>query len=220
VTQCRHYRPLISRHDHNHPRKQFHTNTKPSIQDLRFTTTFRIRLSLLNLLLDLCVLVVIILTRVGDLVLEDLDELVEDDGEDGTDGGSGPVNPVLFVEDAGDDAGAETTSGVERAASVVDTNEFGDEEGETDTDGCDEGGCDALVSCNGYANECDHTFVFLLCQHEDREHQFCRQHRFDKHSLSQTRPRTERRSNIERRRKQHTNKVTCEDTASNLRSHE
>jgi hypothetical protein len=168
---------------------------------LRLTTTFRIRLTLLNLLLDLHILVIVILTRVGNLVLEDLDELVEDDGEDGTDGWSGPVDPVLFVKDARDDAGAETTCGVERATGVVDADEFGDEESETDTDGCDESGCDELIYCNLEKSRWEHTFVLLLRQHENRKHQFRCQHCLDKHSLSQACARTECRSNIERRRK-------------------
>jgi hypothetical protein len=51
------------------------------------------------------------------------------------------VNPVFSVEGAGDDAGAETASWVERAAGVVYADEFGDEECEPDADGGDEGSC-------------------------------------------------------------------------------
>lgn len=93
------------------------TNRPP----LRFQVWFLRSLpNLFNLLFDLLVLVVVILTGVRDLVLEDLDELVEDNGNDGADCGAHPIDPVFRVEDASYDAGAEGAGRVERAASVVD----------------------------------------------------------------------------------------------------
>jgi len=65
-----------------------------------------------------------------------------------------------------------------------------------------------------------HTLVLLLCQHEDGKHQFSSQDSFNEHTLRQTCPRTQRRPHIERRRKQHADKITREDTPSNLRGHE
>jgi hypothetical protein len=47
---------------------------------------------------------------------------------------------VFFIEDAGDDAGAEATCGIEGATGVVDADELSDEEGKADADGCDKGG--------------------------------------------------------------------------------
>jgi hypothetical protein len=62
-----------------------------------------------------------------------------------------------------------------------------------------------------------HTFMFLLGEHENRKHQFGRQHRLNKHSLRHTRARTQRCPNVKIRREQHTNQETREDTACNLR---
>lgn len=47
----------------------------------------------------------------------------------------------------------------------------------------------------------EHTFVLLLRQHEDGKHQFRSQDSFNKHTLRQTRPRTQCRPHIKRRRK-------------------
>lgn len=49
------------------------------------------------------------------------------------------VDPVLLVESTGDDARSETASWVKGAASVIYTDELGNEEGETDADGGNEG---------------------------------------------------------------------------------
>lgn len=95
---------------------------------------------LLALLLAFLVLVIVVLAWVGNLVLENLDELVEGDGEDCACAGTNPVDPVLLVPDAGDDAGPKGACGVERAACIVYADELADEEGEADTDGGDEGG--------------------------------------------------------------------------------
>jgi len=117
------YRPLIN---HDYTYISYHL----LIPALRLATTVRtIRATVLVvvLLLDLSVLVIVVLARVGNLVLEDLDELVKDDGEDGADCWPGPVDPVLLVKDAGDDAGPETARGVERATGVVDADKLGDE---------------------------------------------------------------------------------------------
>jgi hypothetical protein len=97
------------------------------------------RLGLGSLLLFLLVLVVVVLARVRDFVLEHLDELVEDDGDDGAEPRSNPVDPVLDVEDACYDAGPEAARGVQGAACVVDADELGNEKGEADADGGDEG---------------------------------------------------------------------------------
>lgn len=56
---------------------------------------------------------VIVLAWVRDFVLEDLDELVEDDGQDGADARSNPVDPVVVVKDTGYDTGTERTCGVQ-----------------------------------------------------------------------------------------------------------
>jgi hypothetical protein len=49
------------------------------------------------------------------------------------------VDPMLAVEDSGDDARTEGASGVQRTTGVVDTDELCDEKGQADTDGGDEG---------------------------------------------------------------------------------
>jgi len=122
-----------------------HTTRIPPFE-IRFLTSLSL---LFNDFLDFLVLVVVVLTRVGDFVLEDLDELVEDDSDDGAGCGADPVDPVFGVEDAGHDAGAEGAGGVERAAGVVDANEFCDEESEADADGGDEGCWKVLVGVKG-----------------------------------------------------------------------
>lgn len=94
---------------------------------------------LLLLLLNQLILIIIILARIRHLVLEHLDELVEHHRKHGPQAGPHPVDPVLDVEDARDDAGPEAARGVERAARVVDADQLGDEEGEADADGSDEG---------------------------------------------------------------------------------
>lgn len=72
-------------------------------------------LSLLRIVLAVVVLIatVVILAWIGDFVLEDLDELVEEESEDSTDARTDPVYPVVFVEDAGYNTGTEGTGRVE-----------------------------------------------------------------------------------------------------------
>jgi hypothetical protein len=101
---------------------------------------------LILLLLDFRIFIVIILSGVRNFVFEYLDELVEHDGENSTNGRSGPVDPVLFVEYASDDAWSETACRIERATGVVHADEFSNEEREADTDWRDECCCEMLVS--------------------------------------------------------------------------
>jgi hypothetical protein len=114
-------------------------------QALDLLSWFR-RSLLILFLLDLGIFVVIILSRVRDLVFEDLDELVEHNSKDSADGRTGPVDPVLFIEYTSDDAWSETARGIERATGVVHANEFGNEERKADTNGCDKRCCKMLVS--------------------------------------------------------------------------
>lgn len=102
-------------------------------------TSLEIRALLLHLLFDLQIFIVVVLTGVRDLVLEDLDEFVEYDGDDGAHCGADPVDPVLLVEDAGHHARAKRPSRVERTTSVIHSDELGDEESETDAYGGYEG---------------------------------------------------------------------------------
>lgn len=106
----------------------------------RCVSQFRIlaTLPLLHLFFDFLVFVVVILSGIGNLVLEDLDELIEDHSNDSASCGANPVNPVLSVEDTSYDTRTEGASGIKRATSVVDTDKFSDEEGKTDTHGRNE----------------------------------------------------------------------------------
>ena len=79
------------------------------------------------------VLLVVILTRVGNLVFQDFDELVEDNRDEGANWGSDPVDPLVCPY-ACESSGTKRASRVQGAASVVDTDELGNEEGETDAD--------------------------------------------------------------------------------------
>jgi hypothetical protein len=81
----------------------------------------------LHLFFDLLIFIVIVLARICDLIFENLDELVKRDSKDSAKSRSGPVNPVLDVEDAGDDARPKAASRVERAAGVVHTDQLCDE---------------------------------------------------------------------------------------------
>ena len=63
-----------------------------------------------------------------------------------------PVDPVVRLEVASRDAGAEGAGRVERGAGVVDARDFGDEEGEADADWGDEG---ALVFFDGQHEDCE-----------------------------------------------------------------
>lgn len=102
----------------------------------------RLRALLPHLLL-LLILIIIILPRIRNLILKNLNQLVKHDSHDGADAGPHPVDPVLLVEDAGGDAGAEGARRVQGAAGVVDACELGDEERQPNADGSDEGcwGC-------------------------------------------------------------------------------
>lgn len=71
---------------------------------------------------------ILVLPRVGSLVLEDFDELVEASCYDGTEDWSEPVDPVVAFEVASDDGGTEGAGWVERSAGEVDAGEFCDEE--------------------------------------------------------------------------------------------
>jgi hypothetical protein len=61
-----------------------------------------------------------ILVRVGGLVLENLDELVETCRYDGAEDRSEPVDPVVAGEDMVDNCWAEGASGIERTTGEVD----------------------------------------------------------------------------------------------------
>jgi len=156
-----------------------HTTRIPPFE-IRFLTALSL---LFNDFLNFLVLVVVVLTRVGDFVFEDLDELVEDDGDDGAGCGAYPVDPVFGVEDAGYDAGAEGAGGVEGAAGVVDADEFCDEESEADADGGDEGCWKVLVGGKGRRMR-RRTFMLLLCQHENGKDQFGSEDGFDEDTLN------------------------------------
>lgn len=58
--------------------------------------------------------------------------------------------------------------------------------------------------------------MFLLCQHENRKHQFGRQYRFYEHASRQTRIRTQRRPHIQRRRKHDFDEKTRKNTPRQL----
>lgn len=109
---------------------------------------------------------VAVLARVGHFVLEHLDEEVKGNGEDGAHAGAHPVDPVLGVELARDDAGTDAAGWVQRASSVVDANQLGNEESQTDTDGSNKGGT-----------------MLLLCQHENGKDKLCSHERLDKETL-------------------------------------
>lgn len=95
-------------------------------------------LHFLLLLLDLSILVVIILSRIGNLILKHLDELVKHDRQDRSNRRSSPVDPMFLVKDTRDDAWPETACGIEGTARVVNAYKLGDEERKTDADGGDE----------------------------------------------------------------------------------
>jgi hypothetical protein len=106
--------------------------------------------SRLRALLPLLVLLrIIILPRVRDLILQNLDELVKHDRQDRSNSRPSPVDPVLRVERARNDARPEAACGVERAACVVDADELGDEEREADADGGNEGRWVRELVCGG-----------------------------------------------------------------------
>jgi len=71
--------------------------------------------------------VVVVLSGVGCLVFENLDELVEPGREDRTKDWPNPVDPVVGVESVVDDSGTERTCRVEGTASEVYSSQLGDE---------------------------------------------------------------------------------------------
>ena len=107
-----------------------------------------------------------VLPRIGFLVIHELDELVVSGREAGSHRGPEPVDPVIAGEIAVHDAGAERADGVQAAAGVVDAQELGDEQAETDADGGEEGG-----------------FGFLGREHEDRDDQEGGEEHLDEQAL-------------------------------------
>jgi hypothetical protein len=63
-----------------------------------------------------------------------------------------------------------------------------------------------------------HTFVFLLCQHENGKHQFSSQDSFDEDTLSKTCSFSKCGSHIEACRKQHLDQETRKYASAYLRS--
>ena len=192
-----------------------HTTRIPPFE-IRFLAALPL---LFNDFLDFLVFIVVVLTGVGDFVFEYLDELVEDDGDDGAGCGAHPVDPVFVVEDAGYDAGAEGAGGVERAAGVVDADEFCDEESEADADGGDEGCWKVLVGGKGRMMG-RHTFMLLLCQHEDGKDQFGGEDSFYEDTLGQTCALTQRSPHIEGCGEQDADEETGKDTSADLRCYQ
>lgn len=123
-----------------------------------------------------------VLAGVDVLVLEELDDLVEGGGDEGAYDGADPVDPVLGLELAGDDAGAQAAGRVEAAARVVDAAELGDEESQADADGRDE--------------RCP---VLFGRQHEDGEDELEGQDRLDEAALRQVHAGGQGRAHVERR---------------------
>lgn len=83
-------------------------------------------------------------------IIERFQQGIKRHGDECTDVGTDPVDPVIWMEGAGDDAGSEGASWVHAAACPEGAEELADEEDETYTDGGDEG-----------------SFVFLGGKHED-----------------------------------------------------
>jgi hypothetical protein len=81
--------------------------------------------------------------------------------------GTDPVNPVVAREICRSHTGTKATRWVDRCAGIVDTGNFDDKEGNTDTDGGDEG-----------------VFRFLGSKHQDCENQVSRQELWDKRLVS------------------------------------
>lgn len=181
--------------------------------------TIPLKANLLLHLLNVLVLIIVVLSRIGNLVLQHLDELVEDDCDDGAQARADPVDPVFDIEDAGYDARPEAARGIERAAGVVHTDEFGDEEREADADGGYEGGWNVLDLCGGLdSNGEGQTFVLLHGQHEDGEHQLGSEDCLDEDTPRQPSPTAQCRPHIEASRENNTDEETAEDTPSQLRN--
>ncbi|KAI3492889.1 hypothetical protein L1887_42493 [Cichorium endivia] len=107
-----------------------------------------------------------ILTDVGRLVLEVLEQLVESGGDNGGRVGCDPVDPVVALEGAQHHIGAERTRRVERATRVVGAQKLSDEQGQTDTHGCEE-----------------RSAVLLCSQQEDDEDELCGEEEFKPEAL-------------------------------------
>lgn len=71
--------------------------------------------------------VILILSRIGRFVLQDLDELVEACGDDRAQDRAEPIDPVVGFEAGVDDCRAEGARWVEAAAGEIDASELGDE---------------------------------------------------------------------------------------------
>lgn len=76
---------------------------------------------------------IVILTRVGGFVFENLDELIEAGRDDGTKDWSNPVDPMVTMEGAVDNRRTEGTSRVEGTTGEVDSSQLGDEQCKTNT---------------------------------------------------------------------------------------
>jgi hypothetical protein len=129
------------------------------------------------------ILLVRVLSGVDVLVLEQLDDLVEASGNKGANDGTNPVDPVLGLELARNDAGSQAACRVETAARVVDTAQLRNEEGQTDTDGGDKGGS-----------------VLLGRQHEDGKDELKGQDGFDEAALGEIDAGSQGRADVERGR--------------------
>ena len=84
-----------------------------------------------------------ILTRVGGLVLEELEHAVNTIGQKGTQGRPEPIDPMISRE-AGDHIRTERSRWIDTGASVVCATDVGNENRDADTDGC-KVGCAVLL---------------------------------------------------------------------------
>lgn len=140
-----------------------------------------------------------VLTRIGHLIFEDLDEVVETYRTDGTAAWSNPVYPVLLIPDASDDAGPKGSGWVQRPAGVVHSNELSNEERNAD------------------ANRGQVARTMLLFrEHEDSEDQLGSQEAFDEYTLHKAGVFGERRANVEVNGKQHLHNQRGDNRPDNL----
>lgn len=65
-----------------------------------------------------------VLARIGRLVFEELDKLVEAGGDQTAQDGSHPVDPVMTGEGAGHDGGTKGPSGIDGSTGIIDTWRF------------------------------------------------------------------------------------------------
>lgn len=65
-----------------------------------------------------------VLTGVGLLVIEELDEFEETSTDEGAEAGTNPVDPVVVLEACCGDTWSETTGRIERSTGVIDACEF------------------------------------------------------------------------------------------------